>query len=193
MTILVESSDLSPISELGITQRRAAKIFAVSERHFRRWRSGDRQIPTGVAILLRLVAMRRVSLADVERAAGLVINGSASLKPPASFVMEPVPAQAALTRIEAAALANANSTTAEKVIALAPEACRWPHGDPRCPDFRFCGNPATQGSYCEQHSAAARLAYKTESPARFKGTNHATAPVALSVPPAGASTPQLVR
>src|SRR6516165_7201542 len=41
---------------LGITQRRAAKIFDVSERHFRRWRSGDRQIPIGVAILLRLVA-----------------------------------------------------------------------------------------------------------------------------------------
>jgi GcrA cell cycle regulator len=36
--------------------------------------------------------------------------------------------------------------------------CRWPVGDPRSPDFRFCGCPAHEGlPYCVDH---ARVAYQ---------------------------------
>lgn len=37
--------------------------------------------------------------------------------------------------------------------------CRWPVGDPRSPDFRFCGCPAHEGMpYCIDH---ARVAYQS--------------------------------
>ncbi|MDR3425368.1 MAG: GcrA family cell cycle regulator [Alphaproteobacteria bacterium] len=39
--------------------------------------------------------------------------------------------------------------------------CRWPVGDPRSPDFRFCGCPAHDGlPYCVDH---ARVAYQNVS------------------------------
>jgi GcrA cell cycle regulator len=39
--------------------------------------------------------------------------------------------------------------------------CRWPVGDPRSPDFRFCGCPAHEGlPYCTDH---ARVAYQNVS------------------------------
>ena len=39
--------------------------------------------------------------------------------------------------------------------------CRWPIGDPRSPDFRFCGCSAHEGlPYCIDH---ARVAYQTVS------------------------------
>lgn len=39
--------------------------------------------------------------------------------------------------------------------------CRWPIGDPRSPDFRFCGCTAHEGlPYCIDH---ARVAYQTVS------------------------------
>ena len=42
--------------------------------------------------------------------------------------------------------------------------CRWPHGDPREPDFHFCGAPTIAGlPYCAEH---ARMAYQTLSRAR---------------------------
>ncbi len=39
--------------------------------------------------------------------------------------------------------------------------CRWPIGDPRSPEFRFCGCPSYEGlPYCVDH---ARVAYQTVS------------------------------
>ena len=39
--------------------------------------------------------------------------------------------------------------------------CRWPIGDPRSPDFRFCGCETVEGlPYCTDH---ARIAYQTVS------------------------------
>jgi len=39
--------------------------------------------------------------------------------------------------------------------------CRWPIGDPRSPDFRFCGCDTQEGlPYCTHH---ARIAYQTVS------------------------------
>ena len=39
------------------------------------------------------------------------------------------------------------------VMQVAPGECRWPYGDPKADDFRFCGRPVDYpGSpYCEAH------------------------------------------
>jgi hypothetical protein len=54
--------------------------------------------------------------------------------------------------------ADSSPTTAEKVFALAPGACRWPYGDPQRPDFHFCGSPVTRKPYCEKHRTMAFVA-----------------------------------
>jgi hypothetical protein len=48
-------------------------------------------------------------------------------------------------------------TTAEKIVALAANACRWPHGDPQHPDFYFCSTPTAEPPYCPRHRTAAFL------------------------------------
>jgi GcrA cell cycle regulator len=40
------------------------------------------------------------------------------------------------------------------VLELAPGLCRWPIGDPKDPDFSFCGL-ACRGPYCATHRARA--------------------------------------
>jgi len=36
--------------------------------------------------------------------------------------------------------------------------CLWPIGDPGCPEFHFCGEPATPGKpYCDNHCAKAYI------------------------------------
>lgn len=39
------------------------------------------------------------------------------------------------------------------VLELGPDTCRWPEGDPRSPDFRFCCAPTARsgGPYCGAH------------------------------------------
>lgn len=40
------------------------------------------------------------------------------------------------------------------LVELKPSSCRFPIGDPRAEDFRFCGIPhATKGPYCPHHAA----------------------------------------
>ncbi len=34
--------------------------------------------------------------------------------------------------------------------------CRWPLGDPRHPDFGFCGKHKRHGSYCAEHAERAK-------------------------------------
>lgn len=49
--------------------------------------------------------------------------------------------------------------------------CRWPIGDPRSPDFRFCGGTCHEGlPYCVDH---ARVAYQTVS-RRSRANNNDT-------------------
>jgi GcrA cell cycle regulator len=43
------------------------------------------------------------------------------------------------------------------LASLADGACRWPLGDPKQPDFHFCGSHANGAVYCEHH---ARIAYQ---------------------------------
>jgi len=41
-----------------------------------------------------------------------------------------------------------------KIHSLAPHHCRWPEGDPRTPEFHFCGRPAVPDKpYCPHHAA----------------------------------------
>ncbi|GGC70557.1 GcrA family cell cycle regulator [Chelatococcus reniformis] len=42
------------------------------------------------------------------------------------------------------------------IMDLTPNICRWPFGEPRQPDFRFCGGGTRQGvPYCRDHMLAA--------------------------------------
>jgi GcrA cell cycle regulator len=42
------------------------------------------------------------------------------------------------------------------IAALAPYHCRWPEGDPKTPDFHFCGRAVgAAGPYCPHHAARA--------------------------------------
>ena len=50
------------LDALNITQRRAAKLFNVTSRHIRRWRSGDRRLPHAVAIVCNLLTMGVVTI-----------------------------------------------------------------------------------------------------------------------------------
>lgn len=47
---------------------------------------------------------------------------------------------------------------------LEPDDCRWPVGDPRAPDFGFCGLPKVGGKpYCPECCRRARPPHKTET------------------------------
>jgi len=156
------------LGALGLAQCHVARLFAVGPRSVRRWRDGERRIPRGVNIVLRLLATGAVTVAQVEQAAVPIparANGGAEEEPPAPLRVEPVPEeQSASARARTATLANGDPiTTAEKVVALASDACHWPYGDPRDRNFRFCGKPTVKGSYCERHRARAYLAPRTGS------------------------------
>jgi hypothetical protein len=142
------------LDALGIPQQRVAELFGVGPRTVRRWRDGDRRTPCGVRIVLRLLVAKVVSVDQLEEvAASAQTNGSTKPVPPAPLRVESVPEQKALARAEIAA--DPNPSIAEKVVALAPGTCRWPHGDPGHSDFRFCGAPAGGGPYCAAHCAVA--------------------------------------
>ena len=174
MTIHAEASDSAvaatefraTLDALGIAQHRVAQLFGVGERNIRRWRAGDRRVPCGVGIVLRLMACGAVTIDQVEQAAVAIparTNGGAKPEPPAPLPGAPAPEQSAAAPAEAVALTDPGLTTAEKVVALAPDACRWPRGDPGHPDFRFCGSPVTERPYCEHHHALAYAAPLTGS------------------------------
>ena len=47
------------LAALGIAQHRVAQLFGVGPRSVRRWQDGDRRVPCGVGIVLRLLARGR--------------------------------------------------------------------------------------------------------------------------------------
>jgi hypothetical protein len=69
------------LGELGIAQQRVAALFDVSPRAVRRWRDGERRVPRGVRILVRLLADGVVTVEQVEQAAVLPVrmNGGTEL------------------------------------------------------------------------------------------------------------------
>jgi len=145
------------------TQRHAARLFNVTQRHIRRWRSGDRRLPHAVAIVIRLLVAGAITLDQIENvvaSAPVQTNGGAKPEPLAPLeeasqerslrphVKTPAPEQSAPTRAPAAALA---------ILALGSGRCHWPIGDPQTATFSFCNSPAIpQQPYCARHRAQAR-------------------------------------
>jgi hypothetical protein len=144
------------LGALGLAQQRVAEIFDVRPRNLRRWRRGDRPIPHGVRILLRLLAIRAVTVAQVEEAAEAVISLDAAAASGNPFTVDKVCALKAAISLDTTA-APRKLSTADKVCALAPRTCRWPIGDPARVDFRFCGASilVENSSYCDRHRATA--------------------------------------
>jgi len=137
------------LAEFGLAQNRVARWFGVTSRAIRRWRNGSRRLPRGAEILLRLLAVGAITVDQIEWAAvpaPVRTNGGAKLEPRAPLLVEPTPEQSALTH-----------TLAEKIVALAPNACRWPCGDPRHPNFYFCSRPTAAPPYCNEHRIAAHM------------------------------------
>ena len=131
MAIHAEASDPSvattefraTLDALGIAQHRVAQLFGVGPRSVRRWQDGDRRVPCGVGIVLRLLAAGAVTVDQVEQAAVAIparTNGSAKPGPPAPLLVAPAPEQSAVAPAEAAALADPGLTTAEKVVRARP-------------------------------------------------------------------------
>lgn len=56
------------LDRLGLSQLGAARLFDANDRTVRRWAIGERAVPTQVAILLRLLIAKKITIADVEAA-----------------------------------------------------------------------------------------------------------------------------
>ena len=110
------------LDALGIAQHRVAQLFGVGPRSIRRWQDGDRRVPCGVGIVVRLLACGAVTVDQVEAAVAIPArtNGSAKPEPPAPLLVAPAPEQSAAAPAEAAALADPGLTTAEKVVRTRP-------------------------------------------------------------------------
>src|SRR5262252_7024419 len=160
------------LGALGLTQHRAAQLFGVGPRSVRRWQHGDRRVPCGVGIVLRLLAAQKITIRDVEEAAAPAQTNRSAAPDPQPAIADPKPeprvsaptvdSEPVTPKSTARAPLPAVLTTAEKVLALAPGVCRWPYGDPRDPDFHFCcGASVVAEPYCEHHRALAYLAPRT--------------------------------
>jgi len=155
------------LDALGLPQARAARIFHVSARHVRRWRSGARRTPSSVAVVVRLMLARKVTVAEVEAAAfpdPVRMNGvNTKTAPPAPLRVAPEPERSALTRTEAAPVG-----TAAQVYALTQTSCRFPVGDPQHFGFYFCGEPVVCRPYCQRHRRVAYLPIERRPSAPFR-------------------------
>jgi hypothetical protein len=143
------------LGELGFLQERVAQLFGTTSRNLRRWRRGDRPIPHGIQILLRLLAVGAVTAAQVEEAAETVMSSDAMASGNLSAADKVCAFKAAAS--SDVTTAPGNLSTADKVCALTPKACRWPIGDPAGADFRFCTAAVgvKNSSYCDRHRATA--------------------------------------
>ena len=163
------------LSALNVTQHRAGQWFGVNSRSIRRWEHGDRRVPRGVAIVIHLLSAGVITAVQVEEAAAGPVppaqtNGGGKRELPA--LPEPTPAPAVIDR---------DRTLAEKVLALT--GCRWPHNDPRRPDFFFCDAAITEPPYCARHT---RLAHTAQPLPKAHPGFRPSASLAGSLAPAGA-------
>jgi hypothetical protein len=151
-----ESSEFrAMIDTLGLAHHRAARLFAVNQRSIRRWRDGDRHVPYGVGLILRLVVAGAVTLDQIKQ----IARRDAKPEPEPESELEPEPESEPTTPVGAEApRADPSLSTAERVVALTRGTCRYPIGDPARPGFRFCSDPiAGRPPYCAHHHT---LAYK---------------------------------
>jgi GcrA cell cycle regulator len=63
------------------------------------------------------------------------------------------------------------TSTAEKLVALAPRSCHWPIGDPQHSDFHFCGEATAIPPYCAAHRAEAYMALPPRPAPRSQADN----------------------
>ena len=148
---LVATEFRAAIVALGIAQTRVAELFDVGPRSVRRWQRGDRRVPRGVGIVLRLLAAGTVTIDQIEQVAVPVSAGRTAKRSLRLAVKTPALAA------EAATFADSGLSTAEKVYELAANGCRWCEGDPQRPDFFFCDATTEKGPYCARHRARAYL------------------------------------
>jgi GcrA cell cycle regulator len=74
-----------------------------------------------------------------------------------------------------------NVTKPKTLLELGPHDCRWPIGEPRHPDFRFCGaRQAADRPYCELHWS---MAFQPPKP---RHQRPGAVQPAIAVPPATA-------
>src|SRR5262245_22479431 len=122
MAIHAESSDLSATAvefratfdALGLAHGHVAKLFGVGPRSIRRWRDGNRRVPCGVGIVLRLLATGTVTVAQLEQAAAepeLRALLPIAPAPESSALAPPAPEQPVLAPTEAATLAAPSLST----------------------------------------------------------------------------------
>jgi GcrA cell cycle regulator len=104
------------LGTLGIAQQRVAALFGVGSRSVRRWQDGERRVPHGVGIVVRLLAAGMVTVEQVERAANPIsarTNGGAKSEPPvveSPSELEPALEQFALADAEAVTFADPDLT-----------------------------------------------------------------------------------
>lgn len=58
----------SAIAKLGLSQVAAARLVGADPRTARRWALDERPVPECVAILLRLLAAKKITIEDIESA-----------------------------------------------------------------------------------------------------------------------------
>jgi transcriptional regulator with XRE-family HTH domain len=68
-------ANLLALNPLGLTQRRLAALLGRAERTVRHWVAGTRNISPEVAILIRLLAAGKLTIAEVEAARGEPMKG----------------------------------------------------------------------------------------------------------------------
>ena len=167
----IEASDpAAMLGALGLRQQCVAELFAVGAREIRKWRRGDRPIPRGVQILLRLLASGVVTIEQIAQAAAVdtAFRGRSESRT-TSTVLHALPNPAVPSRaapphsVPGSTLADPDDplvavdsdlTVAEKLCRLADNGeCKWPSGDVDDPaKFEFCRAPALVGApYCADH------------------------------------------
>ncbi len=85
-------------------------------------------------------------------------------KPTILPVATPNRAQAPQAKASAGNVVELQPGGGATILSLTERMCRWPHGDPKKPGFRFCGKSVSDGSsYCVEHL---KQAYQPPAPKR---------------------------
>ena len=124
----------------------------------RLWRAGDL---SAAIIARRLGVTRNAVLGKIHRLGLSTPRATRSTpKPPRPRRPRPVrfstaPPAPTPKRPPSGALAETGPGLVARFEDLPRGACHWPVGDPKAPDFAFCGRPAGTGPYCAAHAAVA--------------------------------------
>jgi GcrA cell cycle regulator len=118
------------LGALGIAQQRVAALFGVGPRSVRRWQYGERRIPSGVGIVLRLLATGAVTVEQVEQAAGPLSARKNGFPEPSAPLAEQVEqAAVSVPMVEAPAPANGGAEPGLPPAALDLEPLSEPSTD----------------------------------------------------------------